>query len=681
MEDPFIERDISWLSFNHRVLQEARDHSVPLYERIKFLAIFSSNLDEFYRVRVSSLRSFKKLRRKHRQKLDFKPKKVLRQVHQIVEQQQAIFGIVYRDEIIPELADHGIYLIRNDQFQPWQLQFAIEYFKEHIAQYVQPVLLPSGSQAPFLRNRGLYFVVELGAEEEQIAILEIPTEQLDRFVVFPFNGEEAHYITFLDEIIRMNLPALFPDFPEASAFSIKLSRDAEMYIDDEYSGDLIEKIRVGLSQRNIGIPTRFLYDSAMPATLLERLKTLFQLSARDMIPGARYHNFNDFFSFPDPTDNPSLFDIPMPGLPHPVLEKAASQLDAIRKEDLLLHFPYQKFDYVTQLIWEAAKHPDVKSIKITLYRVANDSRITKALLFALEQGKEVVTFIEAKARFDEATNLYWGQQLSNAGANVIYSYPGIKVHTKLLLIEKMETGALINYAYVGTGNFNEKTARIYSDHALLTCDPRISDEVSQLFQLLEGRIIIPNCNNLLISPYTLRQRFTAMIDREIRYAKAGKEAYAILKMNSLEDQNMILKLYEASQAGVRIELIVRGICRLKAGVSGWSENIKAISIVDRYLEHARLYLFGNNGQEELYMASADWMTRNLDRRIEVAVPILDPTIFEELRKLLFLQLRDNQKARILDHLQNNNYVVTMPDDPPVRSQIAIYQYLKEQSAG
>ncbi|MEM1319551.1 MAG: polyphosphate kinase 1 [Bacteroidota bacterium] len=673
---PLIKRDISWLSFNERVLQEAKDPSVPLLERLKFLAIYSSNLDEFFRVRVASHRSFRKLKKKTRKKLDLKPKKILREIKAIVELQQTEFGRIFRKEIIPELQAEGIFLVNEQDFTDSQIAFARQWYDEQLASQIQLVSLDMEQPAPFLENKGLYLIVHFAAEGAPPALINIPDET-PRFVVVPSEADQ-HCITFIDDLIRCKLPQLFPDQPITDAYAIKLSRDAELYIDDEFSGDLIEKIRRSLDNRDIGLPTRFLYDTRLPEALLDQLKTVFELSKNDLTPGGRYHNFNDFFGFPDPSKNSKLHDTQLPPLPHPELEHCDSLMEAIGQKDYMLHFPYQRYDYIPQLVREAAEDKQVEQIHITLYRVAGKSEVAQALLYAVQQGKKVTAFIEAKARFDEASNLYWGNQLKEAGAEVRYSFPGIKVHTKLLLISRREKKQLHYYSYLGTGNFNEKTARLYCDHALLTADQRLGREITQVFDLLEGKIIMPKCKHLLVSPFTTRKGFTAMIDKEITNARVGLPAYMILKMNSLEDQEMIEKLYEASQAGVKIQLIVRGICCLVPGVKGLSENIEAMSLVDRFLEHARVYIFANGGKEKMYTASADWMNRNLDRRVEVAMPIYDPEVYAELRQLIQLQLEDNRKARIIDQLQSNPYRRGPEEAPTVRAQIAAYELLKSK---
>ena len=670
----YIKRDTSWLSFNYRVLQEAKDPSVPLYERLKFLAIYSSNLDEFFRVRVASLRSFKELKKETRKKMAVKPKKELKEIRKIVEQQQAEFGQIFREQILPELEKQGISIVDPNDYSEEQGEFVRKYFFEKIYPNLSSSILQEDEEAPFIENKDLHFVVQF-TDSEEVGLVDIPSDDFPRFLTLPQEGD-IHQITFLDDIIRFNLEDFYKRKIEA-AYAIKISRDAEMYIEDEYDGNLLEKIKRGLEERNEGLPTRFLYDSQMPKSFLNKLKTIFKLSKNDLVPGARYHNFNDFFGFPDPTDNSELHDAKMPPLPHPALDSVDSLLDAIREKDYMLHFPYQKYDYVPKLIWEAADDPLVKDIKITLYRVASKSAVVEALLHALDMGKRVTTFIEAKARFDEESNLYWGERLQEAGANVFYSYPDIKVHTKLLLICREEEEEKKNYAYLGTGNFNEKTAKIYCDHALLTSNRKLAGDVGKVFDLLEKKVIIPKAKQLLISPFTTRSGFEALINHEIQNAKAGMEAYMILKMNSLEDPGMIDKLYQASNAGVKVQLIVRGICCLVPGVENMSENIEVISIVDRFLEHARVYIFAHGGKERMFTASADWMTRNLDRRIEVVMPILDPDVYKELRSIIDLQLHDRVKARILDPGQNNFYK-NSPGDKPIRAQIAIYEMLKKK---
>lgn len=672
MQEPiFFERDLSWLQFNHRVLQEAANESVPLYERLKFLAIYSSNLDEFYRVRVSSLRSFRKMK-DITEDLSVSPKKILKQIQHIVQDQQQEFGRIFTQEIKPELERNDIYLIRETAYTKAQKHFASDYFDIHLRDKVVPHLLLAQDITIWLENRALYLAVQLDEQCDKVAILPIPSDA-DRFVILPKDGTR-NSITFVDDIIRANIKKIFPLNGVHGIYAIKMSRDAELYLGDEFSGDLIKRLKERVQQRKKGLPTRFLYDLNMPEELLKKLRKALNISKYDLIPGARYHNFLDFFSFPDPTESEIFKDSPQPPLPHPILESASSTMDAIGVQDIVLHFPYQSYHYIPELIREAAEDPGVKKIKITLYRVAQQSQIATALLYALEKGKKVFCFIEAKARFDEETNLYWGNQLASAGAVVRYSFPAIKVHCKLMLIERKTDGKKQLISYLGTGNFNEKTAKIYADHALLTASKKLGKEVGRVFEMLEGKVLAPQCKHLFVSPFTTRSGFLELIDREIQHAQDGQPAWMILKMNSLEDRRMIIKLYEASQAGVRIRLIIRGICCLVPGIAGLSENIEVTSIVDRFLEHARVYIFANGGTENMYLASADFMTRNLDRRVEVVFPINDEKVHAEIRKIIDLQLADNTKARIIDEHQRNDFVPAPDGAKPIRAQVDTYQY-------
>lgn len=666
----YIPRDISWLDFNYRVLQEAMDETVPLYEKIKFLAIYSSNLDEFFRVRIAYLRSFKEMQKADRKRLlSIKPKKVLKEILQRVDEQQAQFGEIFRNTIIPGLKSVGINLIKEHQLSQDQLAFVLQYFHEKIEPLLTQSIYQKDGEPPFFEDHKLYFVLDRG-EDKNFHIVNIPSGELPRFLVLPA-ADNQHYIIYLDDLIRAVLPSWLGT-DEVKAYSIKVTRDAELYIDDEYSGDLLEKIKASLETRDTGLPTRFLYDQVMPDYLQRSLRKAYGLSKYDMVPGGRYHNFNDFFGFPDPTDNTELHYKSLPPLNHAKLEGVASLMEVIKGKDQLLHFPYQKYNYVSDLIHEAAADSNVVGLRITLYRVAAKSAVVQGLLKACENGKKVEVFVEAKARFDEASNLFWGAALEKAGATVRYSFPGIKVHTKLFLIETVDGSDM---AYLGTGNFNEKTARIYADHALLTADPSLTKDVKQVFDLLAGRLIVPKTDDLLVAPFTLRSKLKKKIDREIKHAKTGRPAAMILKMNSLEERGMIEKLYEASNAGVKIQMIVRGICCLVPGVPGLSENIEVISILDRFLEHARIYYFANNGKEELYTASADWMSRNLFRRIEVAMPIKDPALKAEMKKVLAIQLADNSKARLITADGGTTYRPRTEGETVFRAQQDLYDWL------
>ncbi len=658
----YYNRDLSWLRFNHRVLQEAVDTRNPLYERIKFLAIFSSNLDEFFKVRVSAIRQIKTLDKGLRKKLITKPNKLLKKIKKEVNLQQEEFGNIFREHIIPELKKEGIELINHTQFSPTQEQFANAYYKEKLASKLTLDANVSEETELFIENEQLYLA---SVHNEQLVVFKIPVDA-GRFVVFPAENN-THYITFVDDILKYHLTEVYP---ENTFHCIKVSRDAELYIDNEYSGNLLEKIKDSLGNRNTGQVTRMLVDKSASEDLLDELKDELNVNDTDVVLGGMYHNFKDFFGFPNPTEK----HLSLPALP-PVRNKALSAYDslftAITEKDRLLYFPYETFDHVSELMEEAATDEKVTKIKITLYRVAKESRLTTALITALKNGKEVTVFMETKARFDEQNNIKWGKILEESGAKVIYSYPGIKVHSKILFIERVENDILAWYGYIGTGNFNEKTATLYTDFCLMTKREKITAELAQVFQVLEREIIIPKSKKLLISPFTTRSTFLELIDEEIKNAQAGKEAYIILKLNSLQDKRMIEALYEASNAGVQIDLVVRGICCLVPGIKGQSENIRIKSVVGQFLEHGRVYMFANGGNEKMYIGSADWMTRNLDHRIEVLTPILDKDMHQQLRMFVQWQLDDSVKARIIDAKQKNKYV--SQDAKAIHSQQKTYE--------
>jgi len=669
-------RDLNWLSFNERVLQEAEDRTNPLYERIKFLAIFSSNLDEYFRVRVSQLRQIKRVEKSIRKKLALKPTKLVKEILGRIKEQQHRFGEVYRNQIIPELETNGIFLIKKEDFTAEQLAFAEEYYRS-IAEHVKPsVIAWEEGEHLFLENNDIYFLVTFSGEKK-FGLLNIPVEESGRFVEFGLN-KEKHEISFLDDIIKTQIPNLFPEYEIEGVYEIKLSRDAELYIDDEIGGILAEKIYESLKQRTDGQPTRLLYDATMPEEVQKRLRQLLDIGKIDMMPGGQYHNFNDFFSFPDPTNNPALHAEKLPPVKHRTLENAEDYFEEISKKDISLHFPYMSFSYIDNFLMQAATDEKVEDIKISIYRTAEESGLTSALLTALENGKKVTVFIEAKARFDEKNNIDWGRKFQDAGANVIYSYPKIKVHSKILLVNRREEGKLKQYAYIGTGNFNSKTSEIYCDHGIFTAHEKLADELSRVFSVLEGEMIIPREKHLLISPFSTRKAFSDMITRETENAQKGIKAAITAKMNSLEDVELVELLYKASNAGVKIRLLVRGFTCLVPGVPGMSENIYMTSILDRFLEHGRIYIFENGGEEEMFFGSADFMTRNMDRRIEVVAPVYDPDIRQEFKDILEIQLNDNVKARIQDAEESNAYVPRAEGEKAIRSQVEIYHYLKKK---
>ncbi|MEO1097484.1 MAG: polyphosphate kinase 1 [Bacteroidota bacterium] len=673
----FFDRDISWLSFNKRVLMEAASSEVPLYERVKFLAIYSSNLDEFFRVRVASLRSIAEIdKKKINKKFDKPPKEILEELISEVHNQQEEFGEIKRNLIIPQLKKAGIYLYRNEPLLNEHKAQAEQYFKEHILATLDPInLTEDGSEVPHLENKSLYLVLEMQNQNKaQIGLVKIPAEQ-PRFFELPKIGNMHYYVT-IDDVIRENVGSAFSDISINKAYSIKLNRDADLQIEDEYSGDLVAKIEKQIKKRDMGVPSRFLYDANMPKALLKFLMQRFDIGENDLVEGGRYHNMNDLFQLPNPV-SPGLENAPLPALHVNELDDATALFNVIDKKDILLHFPYQSYDYVLRFFQESSEDESVIDIKATFYRIAADSAICKSLIKAAENGKSVTVFVEVKARFDEANNLQWAERMENAGAKIIYSIPGLKVHAKVALVTRKSVNSRVKkYAYFGTGNFNEKTAKIYADEALLTCQDYLTDELDSLFSYLNDQNLSIEFKELLVAQFNIRKQFRALVDREIEHAKKGYKGHIIIKLNNLEDEKMINKLYEASEAGVKVELIVRAICRLRPGVERMSENITVHRIVDRYLEHSRVFYFYNNGAEDLYLGSADWMKRNLYHRIEVVFPLYDPSLKGEILKLLEIQLSDNVKGSLLDeNLQNQPLESSLT---PVQAQLDFYEWLKRK---
>lgn len=673
-----INREISWLSFNERVLQEAADPSVPLAERIKFLGIFSNNLDEFFKVRVASIVRMIDLKITNDKALGEKPEVILSRIQDTVIKLQQKFQSIF-EELLKELEKQNIFLIDENLLNQEQLKFVQEYFEEKVLPALAPMMLQNLEKFPYLKDKSIYLATKLSKtkapKEFEYAFIELPTAVLPRFIVLPQVGEKK-YIILLDDVIRCNLKDVFTifDYDHFEAYTIKLTRDAELDIDNDLSKSFLEKIQKGVSSRKKGQPVRFVYDQEMPKDMLKYLKQALEFDQYDsMIPGGRYHNIKDFMSFPN-IGGRELEYPPMHPLPHPALHGGKSILQTITDKDILLHYPYQKFSNFINLLREAAISPEVKSIKITLYRVAANSKIINALINAARNEKEVTVIIELQARFDEKSNIYWSRKLEEVGAKVFFGIPGLKVHSKLLLITAKSGKKYINYAGISTGNFHEGNANVYTDITLLTANKKITGEVEKVFDYFQNTYKYYNYNHLLVSPQFMRNKLEYLIDQEIRNARNGKPAYIILKINNIVDRDMIQKLYEASQNGVKIKMIVRGICGLIPGVPGLSDNIEAISIVDKYLEHARIIIFCNNNEEKYYISSADWMTRNLDNRVEVAAPVYDPELQQEIRKIIDIQLQDTQKARIIDACQGNTYRTGVQEK---RAQFEIYNYYKE----
>jgi polyphosphate kinase len=681
----FIDREVSWLSFSERVLQEAADTNVPPLERLLFCAIFSSNLDEWFRVRVASLRQLLRLGEADTKKLGFNPPRLLHELQRTVFNQQEEYGRILRGEVLPLLESHGIFLVDEDSLSPAQGEFLSEYFRTEVQPHLGPVILESDPGTPALDDGGLHLVVALWPQDDstshaapRYALVRVPSPPVGRFVVLP-SDDSRNEVMFLDDVVRYNLPVLFPDSDVGDSFAVKLTRDADLHLEDEdeLGVTLVEAIRKSLKKRETGVPSRFLYDQEASRDILTRMKEWLVLSDHDFIAGGRYHNLSDFFGFPR-FGRADLCYPEWPPIPHPELEGATSVMALMREKDRVVHFPYQSFDHVIDFLDEAAGDPDVEELWLTVYRVARDSAVLTALLKAAEAGKRVNVFMEVQARFDEATNLEWADRMEAAGVNTLYSMEGLKVHAKLALVRRREGDGHRLYGYLGTGNFNEKTSKLYADHGVLTADERLTRDVEQVFKFLAGEVDQPVTEHLLVAPTTLRSGFSDLIKAEIKAARAGEPSGITLKMNSLQDTKMIKKLYRASNAGVPIQLIVRGIFRLAVGVPGQSESITARSILDRYLEHARIYIFHAGGEEKMYLASADWMKRNLSRRVEVAFPIYDPDVRAELQRLVDIQLADNQKARILNAKLDNPRVPAEAGAEPVRSQEAFREWLENR---
>ncbi|MBK8346552.1 MAG: polyphosphate kinase 1 [Saprospiraceae bacterium] len=678
----FIHRDVSWLSFNYRVLQEAKDPSVPLLEKLKFLAIYSSNLDEFFRIRVANHRNLARADKATLKTIDYSPENILKEILDIANQQQIEFSQIFEKKIIPELKKNGLDIVSWRSLNKEQIDFVDTYFNEYLLPFVQPVILAGKKIKPFLNNGALYLALHIQSKDAvkptpEYAIVKIPSDHLSRFVELPHKPGEGKKILMLDDAVRNSVRLIFPGYNIMDSFSIKLTRDAELYIDDEFSGDLISKIKKSLNKRNIGVASRMVYDRTMPKHFLQYLMGVFEIHQLDLLPEGRYHNNSDFFRFPafnlihlkDPVLTPIRIE---------EIEEAESIFEKIREKDQFIHVPYHSYESVIKFFEDAASDPDVTHIKIIQYRVAKISRIMKAIKNAVKSGKQVSTFIEVKARFDEEANLKWGEELEQAGVNVYYSMPGFKVHSKLALVRRLENGKPNLYSYLGTGNFHEDTAKHYSDFGIFTNDKRITSEVARVFTFLETKQRpTQQFEYLGVGLFNLKEKFISLIKREIDNAKNGKKAKMILKMNSLQDEEMINYLYDASNAGVKIKLIIRGICCLVPGQKDHSENIEVISIIDRFLEHSRVFVFHNNGQPEVYLSSSDWMVRNLHFRVETVFPVLDQELVKTIITCMNIQLNDNVKSRVMDAKLSNKYRKNT-DDIAVRSQIETYYFIKRR---
>ncbi len=678
----FLNRDLSWLSFNHRVLMEAGDKSVPLYSRISFLSIFSSNLDEFFRVRMPSIFAFTSIEAKKTSIREEYPKDLVEQVQNTVHQQLEEFGSILKKQILPELAENHIWLYYDDPIRSEHKDTVREFFLSKVLSFLQPIILRKENQADvFLDNNALYFIVDMESEEQPgvhtYALLNIPSGNLPRFSELPMLGDD-HYLLFVDDVIRENLQEVFPAYTIHGAWSIKLTRDAEMSIEDEFIGDLAEKIEKQLEKREVGHATRLLYDQAMPEIVKDFVQKYLVIRNEEMVEGGRYHNLKDLGSLPNPSKG-KLTHPNWPSVVHPGFHNHRSIFQSIAEQEKMLHLPYHSYNYILRFFNEAAIDPNVKEIYVTLYRVAADSHIVNALISAAKNGKKVTVFVELKARFDEANNLKWSKKMKAAGIKIINSIPGLKVHAKVALVKRIENKEWKNYSFMATGNFNEATGRFYTDHVLFTSNKAMGIELEWLFDYLQSRkqpadyMKIP-FEHLLVSQFNLIKRFDKLIEREIKNAKKGRPAFIIIKLNNLQERAMIEKLYAASRAGVKVQLLVRSICSLAPGVKAQSENITVHRIVDKYLEHARVFVFHNNGEPQYFMGSADWMNRNLHSRIEVVFPIYDVKFGEEINHILQLQLNDNTKGVMVTTSLDNPRATN--DKAPLAAQQAIYDFVK-----
>jgi polyphosphate kinase len=668
MKVDLINKEISWLSFNERVLQEAANPSVPLIERIKFLGICSSNLDEFYRVRVATLTRLARLGKKAKKIIGDDPEKIIKEIRQISLKQHKQFDQIY-EKILKELAGHNIFIINETQLNENQGHFVMTYFYDEVRPRLFPIMLDQIETFPELKDRAIYLAILLRNSKDKkkpaSALIEIPSDILPRFLVLPREGPKR-YVILLDDIIRFGLSEIFAIFKydQNQAYTIKITRDAELDIEDDLSESYIRKIVKSLKQRKGGNPVRFIYDSEMPEELRSSIFNKLNLRPEDtVIDGSRYHNNRDFISFP-------VFD---------GRQYTYKPIIAIPHKDILLHLPYHSFDYILDLLREASIDPKVTSIKITIYRVAKNSSVMNALINAAKNGKSVVAVLELQARFDEEANVHWANRLQEEGVRVIFGVPGLKVHSKLILITRNESRRMARYAVIGTGNFNEDTATIYSDHNILTADKRYTREVHKMFEFFENNYKTNVYKHFIVSPFNSRTKMAALIQNEIKNAQKGLEALITLKINNLSDASLIQKLYTASKAGVTTRLIIRGMFSLIPGIKDFSENIEAISIVDKFLEHSRIFIFANAGQPRYYISSADWMPRNIDRRIEVIAPVYDPSLQQELQKFVDIQWQDNERARILDEKLTNSFKKDT-GIKKIRCQWAIYDYLKSLHA-
>jgi polyphosphate kinase len=685
-ESAFLNRELSWLEFNQRVLEEALDPSVPLLERVKFLSIFSTNLDEFFMVRVARLRRRIEAGDQTPWPDGLSPVETLaaisQRVHQLVEQQHDCF----LDDLQPRLAAEGVRIVRPSEINEEQAHFLETYFRRTLFPVLTPLAIDPGHPFPHLGNRSLCLVASLSSSmpsqlpETALSVVHIPAQVVSRFIALPAPPGEFVFI-LLEDAIRLHLPRLYHGYDILSCHAVRVTRDAEMSLEAEMplgrDGDLLASIEQGVRERRMGMAVRLQYDQTLPASILATLVDELELEPEDLYPVEGFTAFADLFQLYSAIDLPRLKDRPLSPLPVPALENAPDVWSAIRGGDILVHHPYQSFRVVTHFLEAAAEDPKVLAIKMTLYRVSPTSPIAQALSRAAEMGKEVAVLVELRARFDEEANISWARALEEVGAHVVYGLVGYKTHCKACLVVRQEADGIRRYCHLSTGNYNVRTSTVYSDIGLFTCRESFGEDLTELFNLLTGYTRPERFHHLFVSPTEMRNALIDRIRREAAHAKAGCPARLIIKVNSLVDQTLIEELYAAGQAGVRIDLIVRGICCLRPGVPGLSDQIRVISIVDRFLEHGRIFYFSNNGEPEYLLASADWMPRNLDRRVEIAFPILDPWLQSQLQEILDVQLMDTVKARELLP-DGHSRRVRIEGAPTMRSQERLYELIAQR---
>jgi polyphosphate kinase len=681
----YLPRDLSWLSFNARVLQEANDKKVSLKERIRFLGIFSNNMDEFFRVRVATLKRMDEWTRDKGKKnfhMESSPQAIMTEILHTVLKQQNEFNRIW-SEIQKEMKSYGVFLKNEKQLSAEQKKFVVEYFENEVRSNIIPLMIQSLPEMPYLRDKSIYLGVVMSKKDsayrQQYALIEIPSKSLGRFVLLPNDKNETHII-LLEDIIRFNLPYIFSYFRynHFESHIFKVTKDAEIDLDNDISTSFVEKMQKGLKKRRKGKPVRFVYDKEMNSGLLNYLVKKLKLTGNsNIIPGGRIHNFRHFMDFPPVFP---LHKNNVRPFMHPDLYGAMQVTEVIKKKDVLLNFPYHSFSAVIDLLREAAIDPDVQSIKITAYRLASDSKIINALVNASRNGKQVEVMLELKARFEEEANLEWKTILEEEGVRVILGIPNMKVHAKICVIKKRLNNTTFQYGFVSTGNLNERTANFYGDHCLLTSNRKIMADINKVFYYLENPTrheqFLSECQTLLVSPVSMRKSIGMLIDKEIEFAKKGKKASILLKLNSLSDEKLIEKLNKACNSGVQVDLIIRSIYCSQKNPKKKEKQPHAISIVDSFLEHARVMVFHNGGNKDVYITSADWMVRNLDHRVEVACPIFSKELKNEISDILAIQLSDNVKARILDSNFNNNYV-HLPGKK-IKSQLEIFKYLQKK---